>query len=292
MANTQFEIAPYFDVLLQRLDDGDARMRTAFGRHVHWGYWPDPAQADGSPEDYAVAAERLCQRLCDAAGIRDGMRVLDVGCGIGGTLASLNERFTHLDMVGVNLDARQLERAEELVKPGNGNRVRFVWADACRLPFERRAFDAVLAVECIFHFGSRSAFLQGAARSLVPGGRMAVSDFVPSPELLGMVKDVKLGHDEATRASYGIVDFDCTLVEYRKLATSAGLAVVGCEDVTAETMPTYAFLRGDQQEWHDRAASRAYEKATNRLEMACRMGFVAYSIVSFARKAGCAELAA
>src|SRR5687768_13614866 len=98
-----FHVAPYFDVLLERLDEGDARACTAFGRHVHWGWWPDPDQASGTPEDYAAAAERMCHKVCAAAGVGEGMRVLDVGCGLGGTIASLNERFSDLDMVGVNI---------------------------------------------------------------------------------------------------------------------------------------------------------------------------------------------
>src|SRR3954467_4300097 len=104
------EVAPYFDVLLRRLADGDPRAAEAFGRHVHWGYWPDPDAADGTPADYARAAERLCRKVCDAAGVRDGMRVLDVGCGIGGTIASLNERLRDVEFVGVNIDPRQLQR--------------------------------------------------------------------------------------------------------------------------------------------------------------------------------------
>src|SRR5262249_40386438 len=132
---------------------------TAFARHVHWGYWPDPAAADGSAEDYARAAERLCRRVCAAAAVRDGLRVLDVGCGFGGTLASLNERFDGLHMVGVNIDLRQLDRARLLVRPSPGNAVRFVEADALSLPFADASFDVVLAVECIFHFGDRAAFL-------------------------------------------------------------------------------------------------------------------------------------
>ena len=107
---------PYFDALFERFAAGDRAATVAFGRHVHWGYWPDPDAADGTPEDYARAAEELCRRVCDAAPVTGGMRVLDVGCGFGGTVASLNERFRDLDMVGVNIDPRQLARAAELVK--------------------------------------------------------------------------------------------------------------------------------------------------------------------------------
>src|SRR6184192_2318285 len=93
------QVPPYFDVLFHRLAGNDPSTTTAFGRHVHWGYWGDPGKADGSAEDYAKAAERLCGVVCAAAGVRDGLRVLDVGCGFGGTLASLNDRFSNLELV-------------------------------------------------------------------------------------------------------------------------------------------------------------------------------------------------
>ena len=54
--------------------------------------------------------------MCDVAEIRDGMRIIDVGCGFGGTIASLNERFSELELVGVNIDSRQLERATDMVQ--------------------------------------------------------------------------------------------------------------------------------------------------------------------------------
>lgn len=286
-----FHVAPYFDVLMQRLDSGDRRAQIAFGRHVHWGYWPDPAQAKGTPEDYANAAELLCQRICTSAGIRDGMRVLDVGCGLGGTLASLNERFSHLQMIGVNLDPRQLARAQRMVRPSNGNTIRFLQADACALPFAPASFDAVLAVECIFHFESRAAFLQGVARVLCPGGKLALSDFVPPQEMVSELARRDPGKDEATRLSYGKVDLLCPVEKYHHEAGLLGLNLVHSEDISAHTLPTYAFLRADQSAWPDRRTARWHERATARLEAVSRLGLLRYTILSFARQAAQARCA-
>jgi cyclopropane fatty-acyl-phospholipid synthase-like methyltransferase len=291
-AGDSFEIAPYFDVLLERLEGGDPRARAAFGRHVHWGYWPDPESADGTPADYAAAAERLCVKVCDAAGVGDGMRILDVGCGLGGTIASLNERFSAVDLVGVNIDPRQLRRAAETVRPRGGNRITWVEADACRLSFAPDTFDVVLAVECVFHFASRADFLSGAARALVAGGRLALSDFVPPAEELPLLRKHAPGQDEATRLSYGKVDLLCPVEEYRTMADAADLALCSVEDVSRHTLPTYAFLRADQRGWRDRATARMHERATARLESACRLGLLRYSILGFQRRAAGVVVAA
>jgi cyclopropane fatty-acyl-phospholipid synthase-like methyltransferase len=290
-ASEPFHVAPYFDVLMQRLEAGDRRMTIAFGRHVHWGYWPQPELADGTPEDYARAAERLCRKVCDAAGIRDGMRVLDVGCGFGGTIASLNERFSRLDLVGVNIDARQLHRARETVRASNGNRIRFLEADACQLPFEASSFDAVLAVECIFHFDSRPAFLAGAARCLAPGGRLALSDLVPRQEIMDQLTRYDPGQDEATRKSYGQVDLRCSVEQYHQLAAEAGLTLLSSDNISENTLPTYPFLRADLRDWPDRQTARWHERATARLEIVSRLDLLRYTILSFARSS-CAALSA
>jgi cyclopropane fatty-acyl-phospholipid synthase-like methyltransferase len=140
------EAPPYFDILFARLAEEDPTTIEAFGRHVHWGHWEDPSQADGTAADYAKAAENLCRRVSSAAAIKSGQKLLDVGCGFGGTIASLNERFTKLDMTGVNIDQRQLDRATEKVRPQGGNKIKFVQADACRLSFPKASLDIVMAV--------------------------------------------------------------------------------------------------------------------------------------------------
>ena len=149
---------PYCDVILEGLQNNDRDFLHAFGRHLHWGFWEDPETADGTVEDFACAADRLCDRLLAAASITAGHAVLDAGCGIGGTLANLNETLAAVSLHGINIDERQAARAAAVVLPRPGNAVHFVHGDACRLPFASAVFDRVLAVECIFHFPSRRQF--------------------------------------------------------------------------------------------------------------------------------------
>ena len=87
---------PYFDFLLALLSQHNPSIEKSFGRHVHWGYWDRPATAICDDDDFARAAERLTVELCGAADIGSGDKVLDAGCGFGGTVASLNERHRRL----------------------------------------------------------------------------------------------------------------------------------------------------------------------------------------------------
>ncbi len=232
---------PYFDLLLEQLDRGNVALDLAFGRHVHWGYWEDPRRADGSPEDFARAAEALSRKVWKAALLKDGMRVLDAGCGFGGTIASLNENFQNMDLVGLNIDPRQLERARRRVVARGGNQIRFVEGDACAMPLEAGYFDAVLAVECIFHFPSRRDFFKEAHRVLKPGGILALCDFVPR-RFLRLLSASR--YTQRTLAPlFGTCQMNHSLEDYRRLGRETGFVSLWEEDIARNTVPTYPFLR-------------------------------------------------
>jgi len=259
---------PYVDRLLAQLDEEHSAYRRAFGRHVHWGYWPEPARAAHTPDDFAAAAERLTDEICAAAGVRDGLRILDVGCGFGGTIASLNDRLSGVDLTGLNIDDRQLARARTMVVSRPGNRIRFQPGDACALPFTDASFDVVLAVESIFHFRDRRSFFHEVKRVLRPGGCLALSDFVP----------IRYVHFKSS-SFYGPINLRCSAALYRRLAAEVGLAPRVERDVTAQTMPTYRFLRTLERLSKAPVSVRAQ---TLLLEGLTRLHFLRYMILSFA----------
>ncbi|MEQ8791474.1 MAG: methyltransferase domain-containing protein [Pirellulaceae bacterium] len=271
---------PYFDTLLDRLARHDPHTSAAFGKHVHWGLWREPPRGPISASEYGAAAEALCRELCDTASIAAGQRILDVGCGFGGTIASLNERFHQLRMLGANIDVRQLRRAAETVQPLHDNQIEWLACDAARLPLSDCSFDRVLAVECIFHF-DRAAFLAEAARVLRDGGSLTISDFVPDERMLEYLEAFDLSADEAVRWTYGQIDLRCSRERYRALAEANGLTLAEHRDITRQTLPTYDFLRQTAEEWEDRQAAETFQNATGRLEKASRKGLLRYEILRF-----------
>ena len=95
-----------------------------------------------SEYDYAVfeylRSGKVIQAL-ERAGTPLGGRVLDAGCGGGGTAVSLAEESTFA--VGLDLDARFLDSGTRLVRERGVRNAAFVQGDGARLPFRASAFD-------------------------------------------------------------------------------------------------------------------------------------------------------
>lgn len=230
----QFQL-PYFDMILSRLACGDSEFEEAFRRHVHFGAWPDPGEVSEDPADSIVAMDRLCQHLIQLAEVRNGQDVLDVGCGFGGTLATLNEQFSPLRLTGLNIDARQLDIARTRLTPRPGNQLELVVGDACKMDFADASFDRILAIECIFHFPSRLAFFEHAQRALRPGGNLTLTDFL-QPE--GAPQGLFDNTDANFWGPYTSID----LQAYRELADQVGLVLTHHQDISPHVRPTYHFF--------------------------------------------------
>lgn len=108
--------------------------------------------------------------LFDAAGIRPGMRVLDVGCGSGATTREAARRAAPGQVVGVDLSAAMIDVARGHGTPG----AVYLRADAQVHPFADAAFDVVVSRTGASFFADPSAAFANLARAMRPGARMAL----------------------------------------------------------------------------------------------------------------------
>ena len=227
---------PYWDGYLELLEQSGVDYDLEV-LHSHYGCWDNPNWSNRVPTDYGRAAERMCQLVCEAADVRDGCRILDVGCGLGTVVASINGRHDHVELVGLNIDARQLGVARRGVVPRGQNRIGWVAADACHLPLANGVFDVVLALECTMHFESRARFLKEVRRVLRPGGRLAICEhFAVSPR--------RGSFDRPKRSRvWGSFLEPIAVEQFATLAEASGMQLVANRDVTRQAVPTCPGVR-------------------------------------------------
>ena len=109
----------------------------------------------------------------ERAGARLSGRVLDAGCGGGGTAVSLAEEASLA--VGLDLDARFAGSGTRLVRERGVLNAAFVQGDGARLPFREATFDLVFSHSVIEHVSSAPAYLAECHRVLRAGGVLYLS---------------------------------------------------------------------------------------------------------------------
>ncbi|MGH3766635.1 MAG: SAM-dependent methyltransferase [Pseudonocardiaceae bacterium] len=195
---------------------------------VHFGY------TDQSTRSHTDALKNMNRVLADRVQIQSGERVLDAGCGVGGSSFWLaKERGA--EVVGITLAPGQVAKARSYAARRRlADRVQFEVADFTATPFPDASFDVVWAVESLCHAPDKAAFYQEAARLLRPGGRVVVADFVRADRPVDP-KGERLLHEWLT--GWAVPDID-TPGEHLAHLDAAGFGEARLDDVTAHTRPS------------------------------------------------------
>lgn len=109
--------------------------------------------------------------------IEPGERVLDIGCGAGtDSLVAAQMVGPAGSVTGIDMTPEMLDKARTSAAVMDVDNVRFVEADAERLPFEDGSFDVVISNGVIDLIPDKDAVFSEIFRVLVPGGRIQVAD--------------------------------------------------------------------------------------------------------------------
>ncbi len=118
--------------------------------------------------------DSIAERLFRDAGITAGMRVLDVGCGMGNVSVLLaNLVGAGGQVVGIDRDAQALEMAREQMRQLSLPNVTFTQCDVAALPPDLGSFDAAVGRRVLMYVPDPVNALRRIAGTLKPGGIVA-----------------------------------------------------------------------------------------------------------------------
>ncbi len=282
-------VPSYFDHLLQHFNPAESK------RAVHLGLWLDDTESarldqnsqqenplqliEKSDDEFSRAQSRLNHWLLETLNPQNGTAVLDVGCGLGGTIEVLNHSLQQARLVGVNIDDRQLQACRTMTAQ-NSNRLQWQLADACSLPFPDNSFDSVISVEAMFHFSSRQAFFSEVARVLKPGGCFVATDMITCASLQQLTTPGFMV-EAVVEDGYGPwPDFWGREADHRQLADFVGMDTQWYRDISTETLPSYAYTTPSNIDWVNDSGDCATRSAIA-LRWLQEQGFLKYVAMGF-----------
>jgi tocopherol O-methyltransferase len=204
--------------IIEHYDVASPYYYSLWGEHLHHGYW---VRGDESKE---TAQIQLIEHLAQLADIKVGSRILDIGCGFGGSSLYLAKKYG-ASATGITISPVQVKMAEEAAAKKNLD-ASFLLMDAEDMQFAQ-AFDLLWSVESISHYQDPQKFFASAVKFLKPGGCFALTDWFHKENLSPAEKKEFIEPIEE-----GMMVELCGMDAYCHFLASSGLHVVHRQDLT------------------------------------------------------------
>lgn len=108
----------------------------------------------------------ILDELCQKADLKKGMKILDLGCGMGLSSIYLAKKF-EVEVFAVDLWITATDNYNRFKAQGVDNSVVPIHANAYELPFADNYFDAIISVDSYHYFGNNSTYFEEKLKPLV-----------------------------------------------------------------------------------------------------------------------------
>lgn len=146
--------------------------RLVLGKHLKYssGYWRNGIKdIDRSEED-------MLQLTCERAQLKDGQKILELGCGWGSLSLFMAKTFPNSIITAVSNSRTQKSFIDEQAQARGLKNLKIITADMNEFTIEDR-FDRAISVEMFEHMRNYQKLLEKAAGFLKPEGRLFVHIF-------------------------------------------------------------------------------------------------------------------
>jgi tocopherol O-methyltransferase len=194
-----------------------------WGDHLHHGWFST------GKEKAREAQIEMLRQCASMVRVRLAARVLDVGCGYGGTSIFLaSELACQVD--GLSLSLNQLAAATKKAAAAKvRSNVRFHLQDAERFEYPNDHYDLVWTMESSEHFADKQRYFRQVCRTLRSDGRLLLAAWTGS-----MARD-----SVRSVAKHFLCPEICTADEYVEFIEAAGMQVQKLVNATSQVVPTW-----------------------------------------------------
>jgi tocopherol O-methyltransferase len=204
--------------IIEHYDVASPYYYSLWGEHLHHGYW---VRGDESKE---TAQIQLIEHLAQLANIKTGSRILDIGCGFGGSSLYLTKKYG-ASATGITISPVQVQMAKEAAAKTTLD-ASFLLMDAEDMQFAQ-PFDLLWSVESISHYHDPRKFFASAVKFLKPGGCFALTDWFQKENLSPADKKEFIEPIEK-----GMMVELREMDDYSNFLVSSGLEVVHRQELT------------------------------------------------------------
>jgi sterol 24-C-methyltransferase len=186
-------------------------------------------------EDFHASIARHEHYLALRLGMKPGMRVLDVGAGVGGPMRAI-ARFSGSNVVGINNNEYQIKRGGKHNEEQRlAHLCSFIKGDFMNNPEPDGAFDAAYAIEATVHAPDPVACYSEVRRVLKPGALFAAYEWCLTPKYDAdnpKHREIKKGIEEGD----SLPDINST-ERIKAAVQEAGFEVLESRDIALESDP-------------------------------------------------------
>ncbi|VVC74934.1 2-methyl-6-phytyl-1,4-hydroquinone methyltransferase [Aquicella siphonis] len=206
--------------------------RAIWGPHIHHGFYEHTDQITVTPIE---AQEHLIEKLAKMICISPRDKILDAGCGMGGSSLYLAKKFG-AHVYGITLSHKQMAIARECARATDIQHVTFTLEDALVMKsFVDESIHVLWSLESCEQFYDKSLFFRQAARVLKPGGTLMLATWCSDQEEY----DGRQAKQYRKLCRAFDLPYMPTLDHYRKLLEQAGFQLSLCEDWSSYVMKSW-----------------------------------------------------